>query len=79
MRRYNYGQNFQAFNSSKMTWLTPIGFFEVAPGDTVNVPDTVSPGATSTRIAFTSPIGFLWTTGQTSLETTTMQVQDLPR
>ena len=35
MRRYNYGQNFQAFNSTKMTWLTPSGFFEVSPGDTV--------------------------------------------
>ena len=36
MRRYNYGQNFQAFNSSKFSWLTPLGFFEVAPGDTVS-------------------------------------------
>ena len=45
MRRYNYGQNFQAFNSSKMTWLTPLGFFEVAPGDTVSgaiTPDAIS-------------------------------------
>lgn len=35
MRRFNYGQNFQAINSSNFTWLTPLGTVEVAPGETM--------------------------------------------
>ena len=35
MKRYKYGQNFSVATYSKFSNLQPIGFFEVAPGDTV--------------------------------------------
>lgn len=36
MKRFKYGQNFSAINSSQFMWLTPLGTLEVAPGDTVS-------------------------------------------
>ncbi len=36
MKRYQYGQNFQTFQSSKFPYLTPLGFIEVAPGETLS-------------------------------------------
>lgn len=36
MRRYNYGQNFTAQQSSRFGVLTPLGYLETAPGDTIS-------------------------------------------
>ena len=36
MRRYNYGQNFTVSNGGLVSSITPLGFLEVVPGDTVS-------------------------------------------
>ncbi len=35
MKRFNYGQNFTAVNSGVFSAMTPLGFLETAPGDTI--------------------------------------------
>lgn len=71
MRRYNYGQNFTAQQTSGFGWLTPLGFLETVPGDTVSGKWTVSSWSDTTHrpimnrtymdtFAFYIPFRLLW-------------------